>query len=60
MDLSLAVDATRVARLRASGYAVTTQTIPRAITAKNRLILGDPRADGASVEGARDAPGVAT
>jgi hypothetical protein len=43
MDLALAVDATRVARLRAEGYAVTTQTIPRAITAKNRFLLGDPR-----------------
>jgi hypothetical protein len=43
MDLALAVDATRVARLRAEGYAVTTQTVPRAITAKNRLLLGDPR-----------------
>lgn len=42
MDLALAVDATRVARLRAAGYAVRTQTIPRAITAKNRFLLGDP------------------
>ncbi len=42
MDVALAVDATRVARLRAEGYAVTTQTIPNAITAKNRLLLGDP------------------
>ncbi len=42
MDLALAVDTTRVARLRAAGYAVTTHTIPRAITAKNRLLLGAP------------------
>jgi hypothetical protein len=42
MDLALAVDVTRVARLRAEGYAVTTQTIARAITAKNRLLLGAP------------------
>jgi hypothetical protein len=42
MDLALAVDATRAARLRADGYTVTTQTVPRAITAKNRLLLGDP------------------
>ncbi len=47
MDLALAVDATRVARLRAEGYAVTTQTIPRAITAKNRFLLGAPTDRGA-------------
>ena len=46
MDLALAVDTTRVARLRAEGYAVATQTIPRAITAKNRLLLGAPRDGG--------------
>ncbi len=38
----LAIDATRVARLRAAGYAVVTQTIPEAITPDNRLILGLP------------------
>jgi hypothetical protein len=42
LDLASAVDATRVARLRAGGYAVQTQVIPRAITAKNRLLLGEP------------------
>jgi hypothetical protein len=57
MDLALAVDATRVARLRAEGYAVTTQTIPRAITAKNRFLLGDPRDGGTS--GRRETPAVA-
>jgi hypothetical protein len=41
-DLESAVDATRAARLRANGYAVQTQVIPRAITAKNRLLLGAP------------------
>jgi hypothetical protein len=41
-DLATAVDATRAARLRANGYSVLTQTIPRAITAKNRLLLGAP------------------
>lgn len=40
MDVALAIDATRAARLRSAGYAVTTQTIPAAITAKNRLLLG--------------------
>jgi SAM-dependent methyltransferase len=40
MDVSLAIDAVRVQRLRARGYRVRTQTIPAAITPKNRLILG--------------------
>jgi hypothetical protein len=50
MDLSLAVDATRAARLRSSGYAVHTQRIPESVTPKNRLLFGDPtpREDGAS------------
>ena len=43
LPLPLAVDATRVARLRAGGYDVVTQTIPAAITPHNRLILGMPR-----------------
>jgi hypothetical protein len=42
LDLETAVDVTRVARLRASGYVVQTQVIPRAITAKNRLLLAAP------------------
>ncbi len=42
MDGALAVDATRVARLRAAGYHVTTQTIPADITVKNRLLLAEP------------------
>jgi hypothetical protein len=42
LDLSAAVDVTRALRLRAHGYAVQTQVIPRAITAKNRLLLGAP------------------
>jgi len=44
LSIPLAVDATRVARLRATGYDVVTQTIPAAITPHNRLILGMPRA----------------
>ena len=44
LPLPLAVDATRVARLRAAGYDVVTQTIPAEITPHNRLILGLPRA----------------
>ena len=39
MDVALAIDSTRVARLRAGGYDVWTQTIPEAITPKNRLLL---------------------
>jgi hypothetical protein len=42
LDLASAVDATRALRLRAHGYGVVTQVIPRAITAKNRLLLGAP------------------
>jgi hypothetical protein len=44
LPIPLAVDATRVAHLRASGYDVFTQTIPAEITPHNRLILGIPRA----------------
>jgi hypothetical protein len=43
LSLPLAVDATRVARLRAAGYDVLTQTIPAEITPQNRLIVGLPR-----------------
>jgi hypothetical protein len=43
LPLALAVDATRVARLRSEGYDVLTQTIPAEITPHNRLILGVPR-----------------
>ena len=42
LDLETAVDVTRAARLRAHGYKVHTQTIPRAITAKNRLLIALP------------------
>jgi hypothetical protein len=42
MDPSLAIDATRVARLRAQGFTVHTQRIPVTITPKNRLLLGAP------------------
>ncbi|PLX88019.1 MAG: methyltransferase domain-containing protein [Desulfuromonas sp.] len=42
MDGSLAIDATRVARLRQAGYRVCTQTIPGDITPKNRLLLAEP------------------
>jgi hypothetical protein len=42
LAVPLAVDATRVARVRAAGYDVTTQTIPAEITPENRLIVGVP------------------
>lgn len=42
VDTALAIDLTRVARLRASGYTVYTQRIPEAITPKNRLLLAHP------------------
>jgi hypothetical protein len=40
LDPALAIDVTRAAKLRARGYEVATQTIPQAITPKNRLLLG--------------------
>jgi len=42
MDLSLAIDTIRALRLEARGYRVWTQTIPAAVTPKNRLLLGVP------------------
>ncbi len=45
LSIPLAVDATRVARLRAAGYDVFTQTIPAQVTPENRLILGIPAGD---------------
>jgi hypothetical protein len=42
VDVALAIDVTRAARLIAAGYRVRTQTIPATITAKNRLLLGEP------------------
>jgi SAM-dependent methyltransferase len=42
VDAPLAIDVTRVARLRAHGYVVHTQLIPETITPKNRLIIAAP------------------
>jgi hypothetical protein len=42
MDGPLAVDAMRAVRLEQRGYRVRTQTIPAAITPRNRLLLGSP------------------
>ena len=43
LDEAMAIDATRAMRLASRGYRVRTQTIPRAITPKNRLLIGTPR-----------------
>jgi len=42
LDGPLAMDAARVARLRAQGYRVFTQQIPAEITPQNRLLLAEP------------------
>lgn len=42
LDGPLAIDATRVARLRSQGYRVYTQMIPGDITPKNRLLIAEP------------------
>jgi SAM-dependent methyltransferase len=44
LDVGTAVDVTRVAKLRARGYAVHTQLIPRDVTAQNRLVIAMPAA----------------
>jgi hypothetical protein len=45
MSDGLAIDAVRALRLRDRGYRVWTQTIPAAITPKNRLLIGEPCED---------------
>jgi len=45
MDAALAIDATRVARLRGAGYCVATQRIAPGITEKSRLLIGEPAED---------------
>jgi hypothetical protein len=42
VDTALAIDIGRAARLEREGYTVWTQTIPSAITPKNRLLIGAP------------------
>lgn len=44
LDVPLAIDVTRAARLEARGYQVRTSSIPASITPKNRLLLGTPLA----------------
>ena len=41
VDRALAIDILRALRLRAAGYSIRTQTIPAAITPKNRLLLAE-------------------
>ena len=43
LDDALAIDASRAMTLRSRGYRVWTQTIPKEITPKNRLLLGMSR-----------------
>ena len=45
MDSALAIDTMRAVRLERQGYRVWTQTIPAAITPKNRLLLAAPQSD---------------
>jgi hypothetical protein len=40
VDRALAIDVMRAIRLEQRGYRVRTQTIPAAITPKNRLLIG--------------------
>lgn len=42
LDAAMAIDVTRAVRLTDDGYRVWTQTIPEAITPKNRLLIGAP------------------
>ncbi len=42
LDVGMAIDATRVQRLRQQGYEVHTQLIPAEITPKNRLLIAEP------------------
>ena len=51
MDPALAIDVRRAASLERAGYRVWTQTIPAAITPKNRLLLGEPQ--GLKAQGSR-------
>ena len=49
LDATLAIDVGRATRLEACGYRVWTQTIPSTITPKNRLLIGAPANQAASV-----------
>lgn len=51
VDVPLAIDLRRAARLERSGYRVWTQTIPAAITPKNRLLIGVPAGEKSPARG---------
>jgi hypothetical protein len=42
VDGPMAIDLVRAMRLQQQGYRIWTQTIPAAVTPKNRLLLGSP------------------
>lgn len=46
LDVPAAIDATRALTLRSAGYGVHTQHIPKDITPKNRLLIGQPQPAG--------------
>jgi hypothetical protein len=43
LDGAVAIDVVRAQRLKAHGYRIWTQSIPAAVTPKNRLLIGVPR-----------------
>jgi len=49
MDHALAIDAVRARRLASQGYHIWTQRIPQDITPKNRLLIGAPAGEPASL-----------
>jgi hypothetical protein len=44
VDRAAAIDIVRAVRLARCGYRIWTQSIPAAITPKNRLLIGEPEA----------------
>ncbi len=56
LDAALAIDVSRAARLERAGYRVWTQTIPAAITPKNRLLLAAPHETEGRAPSARRPP----
>jgi hypothetical protein len=43
LDGAVAIDVVRAQRLKAHGYRIWTQSIPAAVTPKNRLLIGAPQ-----------------
>jgi len=46
VDGPVAIDIMRALRLKQQGYRIWTQAIPATVTPKNRLLLGEPAAEG--------------